>query len=69
MVYPSGFTFEKYSSPISPFAPARFSIITGCPNLSLRIGEIVRPNVSDVPPGPIGIMMVIGLFGYEVDCA
>src|SRR6266850_7617270 len=48
-----------------PLAPGRFSTITCCPRRSAIFGAMRRDMMSVVLPGGNGMMMRIGLDGYE----
>src|ERR1051325_8485021 len=50
-----------------PLAPGRFSTITCCPRRSEIFGAMSRDMMSVVLPGGNGMMMRIGLDGYEED--
>src|ERR1044071_2333350 len=50
-----------------PLAPGRFSTITCCPRRSAIFGAMSRDMMSVVLPGGNGMMMRIGLDGYEED--
>src|SRR2546427_5226907 len=49
---------------MTPPAPPRFSITTGCPRLSASAGTKLRAVMSVPPPGAAGTIRRIGLAGY-----
>src|SRR3990172_8899662 len=50
------------SVPMIPFAPARFSIVTGWPRSSCTFGSTIRA-VTSAPPGGKGTITRMGLAG------
>ena len=48
---PSAGWRAAYSMPIAPFAPARFSTSTDWPQISPSFWAMMRPMMSDAPPG------------------
>src|SRR3954471_103033 len=53
------------SEPISPPAPPRFSITTGCFRISLTLGATWRITMSVEAPGAKGTMILIGCSGHS----
>src|SRR5262245_2685203 len=63
MVWPSGSDFATMSAPITPLAPALFSMMTGWPSESFILSAMSRPTRSVGPPGGNAITMRIGRDG------
>ncbi len=62
-VYPSGAECTTLSAAIDEPAPARFSMITGCPRKRPICSLYARATVSAAPPGANPTTSRIGLFG------
>ncbi len=62
-VYPSAGARATSSVPMEPPAPARFSMMTGCPSDLDMASAIIRDTVSVVVPGPNGTIIFIGRSG------